>query len=243
MNDMENGKRRALRWSKEARDLVREDIRSDGKDLSKLLTQLVAISGNPRWACRRFARRLGLKAGRKQRAWNVQERQRLLKLLDLHPVKEISRLMHRSESSIWHMLQRLGANAQMGKDSFTKHTLAKLLHVRPDKIQQWIAQGWLKARSIEISQGVRVVIDAAEFCDFCRKHARDVVGNRLSQERLDFVYHFVFPPSHAELLPVRDSKKERSAYAAQMNEEQFDEADITGPRNPGNDDDFLGRTA
>ena len=240
---MENGKRHALRWSKEARDLVREDIRSGGKDLSKLLTQLVAISGNPRWACRRFARRMGLKSRRNQRGWNVQEQQRLLKLLDLHPVKEIARLMHRSESSIWHMLQRLGANAQMGKDSFTKHTLAKLLHVRPDKIQEWIARGWLKARSIEISQGVRVVIDAAEFCDFCRKHARDVVGNRLSQERLDFVYYFVFPPSHAELLPVRDSKKERSAYSAQMNAEDFDQRPPVSSNGSFADEDFLDRTA
>ena len=240
---MENGKRQALRWSKEARDLVREDIRSGGKDLSKLLTQLVAISGNPRWACRRFARRMGLKSRRNQRGWNVQEQQRLLKLLDLHPVKEIARLMHRSESSIWHMLQRLGANAQMGKDSFTKHTLAKLLHVRPDKIQEWIVRGWLKARSIEISQGVRVVIDAAEFCDFCRKHARDVVGNRLSQERLDFVYHFVFPPSHAELLPVRDSKKERSAYSAQMNAEDFDQRPPVSSNDSFADEDFLDRTA
>ena len=240
---MENGKRHALRWSKDARELVREDIRSGGKDLSKLLTQLVAISGNPRWACRRFARRMGLKSRRNQRAWNVQEQQRLLKLLDLHPVKEIARLMHRSESSIWHMLQRLGANAQMGKDSFTKHTLAKLLHVRPDKIQEWIVRGWLKARSIEISQGVRVVIDAAEFCEFCRKHAMDVVGNRLSQERLDFVYHFVFPPSHAELLPVRDSKKERSAYSAQMNAEDFDQEPPVSSNDSFADEDFLDRTA
>ena len=37
----------------------------------------------------------------------------------------------------------------------------------------------------------------------------------LNKERLDFVYRFVFPPSHAELLPVRDSKKEREAYEQQ----------------------------
>jgi len=60
--------------------------------------------------------------------------------------------------------------------------------------------------------------EAEDFCEFCRKHTRDVVGNRLTEERLDFVYHFVFPPSHAELLPVRESKKERNAYGAQMEE-------------------------
>jgi hypothetical protein len=34
---------------------------------------------------------------------------------------------------------------------------------------------------------------------------------------LEFVRNFVFPPSHAELLPVRAAKKERAAYDAQVN--------------------------
>ena len=33
---------------------------------------------------------------------------------------------------------------------------------------------------------------------------------------LNFVQAFVFPPSHAELLPVRESKKERAAYDEQV---------------------------
>ena len=143
----------------------------------------------------------------------------MLKLIDLHPVKEISKLLRRSQSSIWHMLQRLGANAKMGKDSFTKYTLAVALHLRPEKVEDWIARGWLKTREIETGRGRHMVIEAEDFCKFCREHARDVVGNRLTEERLDFVYHFVFPPSHAELLPVRESKKERIAYKALFNED------------------------
>jgi hypothetical protein len=46
-----------------------------------------------------------------------------------------------------------------------------------------------------------------------------VVGNRLSKERIEFVYHFAFPPSHAELLPVRQSKKERAAYEQRLRQE------------------------
>jgi hypothetical protein len=42
------------------------------------------------------------------------------------------------------------------------------------------------------------------------------VGNRLNIERLDFVQTFVFPPNHAELLPVRSAKKEHYAYEEQM---------------------------
>ena len=43
-----------------------------------------------------------------------------------------------------------------------------------------------------------------------------MVGNRLDRDRLEFVRNFVFAPSHAELLPVRESKKERAAYEVQI---------------------------
>jgi hypothetical protein len=217
LGDLEGGNsRRQFRWSKVARDLVRANMNASGAELSALVTQLIEESGNPRWACRRFVGRMGVRSKRSQRTWTTQEQQRLLKLIDLHPVKEISRLMRRSQSSIWHMLQRLGANAKMGKDSFTKYTLAVALHVRREKIEDWIARGWLKARELETGRSKRVVIDAEAFCEFCRKHTRDVVGNRLTEERLDFVYQFVFPPSHATLLPVRESLKESNAYQEQM---------------------------
>src|SRR6185369_14422519 len=113
---------------------------------------------------------MGIQARRPYRMWSEQEQQRLLKLIDLHPVNEIARLMRRSQSSIWHMLQRMGANAKMGKDSFTVYTLAKALHVRPEKIQEWISRGWLNARQVETGKAVRVIIEAEDFCEFCRKH-------------------------------------------------------------------------
>lgn len=220
MGDVHDGmSRREFRWSKVARDLVRANINAAGDELSALLTKLEQESGYPRWACRRFARRMGVKSRRSYRTWTVSEQQRLLKLIDLYPINEVAKLMRRSESSIWHMLYRLGANAKMGKDCFTKGTLAVALHVRPDTVEGWIDRGWLKATEIEMGRGKRVVIQAEDFCEFCRTHTKDVVGNRLTKERLDFVYHFAFPPSHAELLPVRESKKERNAFEEQLQDE------------------------
>ena len=134
------------------------------------------------------------------------------------------------------MLYRLGANAKMGKDSFTKYTLASALQVRPEKVEEWIASGWLERRDIAVGAGKRTVIDADAFCDFCKKHAKDVVGNRLSKERLEFVYHFVFPPSHAQLLPVRESKKEREAFETQW-EEPDRETTGFGPKSSEGEDD------
>ena len=219
MGDAHDGKpRREFRWSKAARDLVRANMNAAGNELSSLLTKLEGESGNPRWACRRFVRRMGVKSRRAYRVWTEPEQQRLLKLIDLHPINEVSKLMRRSESSVWHMLYRLGANAKMGKDSFTKYTLAVALHIRPETVEGWINRGWLRATEMETGHGKRVVIQAEDFCEFCKEHTKDVVGNRLSKERLDFVYHFAFPPSHAELLPVRESKKERTAYDAHLME-------------------------
>ena len=169
---------------------------------------------------------MGIRSKRPQRSWTSPEQQRLLKLIDLHPVSEIARLMRRSRSSIWHMWHRLDANANLGKGGFTKYTLAVVLNVEVQRIENWIARGWLKGREIESGQARRTIILAEDFCDFCRKHTKDVIGNRLSKERLDFVCHFVFPPGHAEL-PVRESKKERNACDAQAKDKDEDE-----PENP-----------
>lgn len=54
------------------------------------------------------------------------------------------------------------------------------------------------------------------------------------------MYHFAFPPSHAELLPVRDSKKERLAYEAQVTEHS---SPTTFGPNPEEDSDDIGRIA
>jgi hypothetical protein len=237
------GVRPKYRWSKAARDLIRANMNVAGKELSALLTRLVEESGNPRWACRRFLRHMGIRARRPHRAWTVSEQQRLLKLLDLHPVQEIARLLRRSESSIWHMLQRLGANAKMGKDSFTKYSLAVALHVRPEKVEEWITRGWLNSRELGTGQLKRTVIDAEDFCEFCRRHTKDIVGNRLHKERLEFVYHFVFPPSHSELLPVRQSKKERAAFEVRTKRLAEDRGRTTDPEDLEADDAVLEQSA
>ena len=160
------------------------------------------------------------------------------------PMTCFATILRRSQSSVWHALYRMGASAAMGRDSFTKNTLASALHVSPTQIETWINRGWLKAREVQTGQIKRVIIAAEDFCEFCRAHTKDVVGNRLSKERLDFVYHFAFPRSHAELLPVRESKKERSAYETQVREEgNLGESAGFDPAKADDEDDTLGRIA
>lgn len=224
VNDAGNGQ---VRWSKEARDAVRryledERIRQDAgapmkcRALSDLITTLVSISGNSRDVCRRFARRFGVTVCRKHRAWTMAEQQRLLDLIVINPPKEVAKMLNRSTGSVRTKLRRLGATAQMGREWFTKRTLAEALHVSVGKIQQWIERGWLKSRLVETGKLTKEVIAPNDFTEFCKQHREQVIGPRLNYERLEFVRLFVFPPSHTELLPVRESKKEREAFQGQV---------------------------
>jgi hypothetical protein len=191
----------------------------DAHVIKSLITKLAEISGNPRSACWRFARLSGLTAKRNYRPWTTVEQQKLLDLIASHSLAEVTLLLRRSATSVRAMLHRLGASARMGQDWFTKRALAEALHVRSEEVQKWIDRGWLKSRILATSGLKREVIDAEDFCQFCKQHRSEIVGRRLNLERLSFVQTFVFPPSHMELLAVREAKKEQAAYDTQLKKE------------------------
>src|SRR5262249_11896741 len=111
------------------------------------------------------------------------------------------------------------------------------------QIEAWISRGWLTAKEVAAGKLKRVIITGEDFCDFCKQHTKDVVGNRLTKERLDFVYRFAFPPGHAELLPVRERKQERNAHKARMAEEEIDENPPRfAPKSVVDEDDSCDRT-
>ena len=194
----------------------RQSVQSD---LKALITRLVQVSGNPRDACWRFARQAGIASKQAYRPWTRKEQQKLLDLIAIHPVHEVTLLLRRSSASVRSMLQRLEATAKMGQDWFTKYTLAEALHVRADDVQKWIDCGWLICRTVQTGRLTKQIIEADDFCTFCKEHRSEILGRRLNADRLSFVQTFVFPPSHMELLPVRESKKERAAYEEQMKKE------------------------
>lgn len=218
-------RRRTFRWPKEARELVRIHLhaqraqprgRKSDDEVRVLVTKLVEVSCNPRDACWRFMRQSGIAGKRSYCQWPARAQQKLLDLIAVQPLPEVAIAMRRSPSSVRSMLHRLGAGARMGQDWFTKYTLAVALHTRAEEVQRWISLGWLKCRVVWTGKLQREIIDADDFSEFCKRHGKEVVGRRLNVDRLNFVQSFVFPPSHAELLPVRESKKERAAYEEQM---------------------------
>lgn len=240
-------KRRAFRWSGAAREAARAYLNArrhsgDSRqgipaDLKSLIAKLVEVSGNPRDACLRFVRQFGIGEKQSYREWTNNEQQKLLDLIASHPLHEVTLLLRRSPASVRCMLRRLGANARMGQDWFTKYSLAEALHVRAEQVQKWIQRGWLKCRIVQTGRLKKAIIDAADFCEFCKRHRTEIVGRRLNSDRLSFVQTFVFPPSHMELLTVREAKKEQAEYEAQMTKEDSSVAPEFEP------EDDLGITA
>jgi hypothetical protein len=229
LEDNQSMRRRVFRWSGAARETARaylnarkyvqESQQGMPVNLKALLARLVEVSGNPRDACRRFVRQIGIRDKQSYRPWTNKEQQKLLDLIASYPLHEVALLLRRSPASIHSMLRRLGANGRMGQDWFTKYTLAEALHVRAEEVQRWIDRGWLKCRIVQTGRLKKEIIDAADFCEFCKRHRTEIVGRRLNPDRLSFVQTFVFPPSHMELLTVRETKKEQAEYEAQMKKE------------------------
>lgn len=209
-DDEDVHERRVLHWSKEARDLVREykeratrNLTQTGSEQRLLVARLGEVSGNPRDACLRFLYQSGVRHKRAYREWTKREQQRLADLVTTMAVDEAAKALGRPLGSVRSMLYRLGVGASRGRDWFTKFSLSRALHTRPEEIQKWIDRGWLKARAIESSGTKTTVIYSDDFCDFVKRHGREAVSRRLNHDALWFVQNYVFPPSHAELLDVR----------------------------------------
>jgi hypothetical protein len=199
-----------------------------GSDKEQILSKLVRFSGNPRDACLRFLRRLGVAEKRSYREWTTREQQRLIELIDDVPVEEAARILRRPPASVRSMLHRLGFGARQSREWFTVSLLAQALHVGRDEVRKWVDRGWLHCRVVQ-AQSVKVqIIDADEFCSFVKNYGREVVGNRLSHEGLAFVRDYVFPRSHADLLSVRGpynkAPKEGTAKPISSAPEGFEES-------------------
>ncbi len=224
-------KRRKFCWSGEVWQLIsdhRQRIEKSGNsrrdDRAEVLSKLVQISGNPRDACLRFLRRLGMAEKRSYRGWTTREQQRLIDLLEDVPVEEAARILRRPAASVRSMLHRLGLGVRQSREWFTVSLLAQALHIGRDEVHKWVDRGWLQCRVVQ-AQSVRMqIIDADDFCSFIKNHGRQVIGNRLSYEGLAFVRDYVFPRSHADLLSVRGPyNKAPSSATLEANPDDFEE--------------------
>jgi hypothetical protein len=122
---------RAFLWPQQAIELVTIHHETTGSDLGNLITQLVQISGHPRDACWRFARKQGITAKPKPcyRRWSEAQDQQLLGLIEKHSVAVVASILQRSKVAIWNRLTRLGVTARKGPRNFSWSAKAKNLIV------------------------------------------------------------------------------------------------------------------
>ena len=229
MGDLKPRKKaRAFKWSQAARDAVRASINASGVELNRLITMISQETGNPRDACLRFARQLGVNSKRPYRRWSKREQADLEHLLELYPVRTVAMKLRRRIHQIYGMCRRLGISAKARKESLSMYALARLLHKRPQIVRRWIESGALQAENEGTTNVPRHMVSQESLKRFCKDHAELIAGDRISHERLKFLFEYVFPRPHNDLLPVRESKKERAAYAEQMSyEEQENEFNLT----------------
>jgi hypothetical protein len=213
-----SGQRRSFKWSKEARDLVRANLHAKADEFSGLLSDLEGLTGNPRDACSRFARAMGVKYKKPYRVWSSGESEKLVEYSESRSRSDIATTLHRSRKAIELKQRSLGITATMQKDGFSKHHLAELLHIRPRTIQTWVDKGWLPATIGGTPRLGRILIAAEDFIQFCRKYPEAIHQRRINQARLEFVFRFAFPPHHSGLFTVREAKKEHAAYEEQVGE-------------------------
>lgn len=196
----------------------------------QLIARLAKLSGNPRDACLRYLRRLGMVEKRSYREWTKPEQQRLVDLLDSVPAQEAARILRRPIASVRSMLHRLGLGVRQSREWFTPSLLAQSLHISREEVNRWVARGWLQCRAIATS-GVRLrTIDPDDFCEFIKQHGREVVGRRLTYDGLLFVRNYVLPPKHAEMLSVRGPYKKRPSSVSDYDNE-IGEADALNDDN------------
>lgn len=229
MGDLSSaGRPRSFKWSQAARDAVRNNLNARGPELRDLISRIAQETGNPRDACLRFARQLGIKAKRPYRRWSKREQDDLEHLLELYPVRTVALKLRRQIHQIYGMCRRLGISAKARKESLSMYALARLLHKRPQIVRRWIDNGALQAENEGTAKVPRHMVSQDSLRRFCQDHPELIAGDRISQERLKFIFEYVFPRPHNDLLPVQESKKERAAYAQQMSaEEREDEFNLT----------------
>lgn len=246
-------RRRVFCWSREATQLIckyKERLRATPQiasvDKAQLVQKLMELSGNPRDACLRFLRRLGLVEKRSYREWTKPEQQRLIELIDRVPVEEAARILRRPAASVRSMLHRLGLGARQSREWFTLSLLAQALHISRDEVERWVSRGWLKCRAVQ-TNGLKIrIIDPEDFCEFVKRHGREIVGRRLTYDTLLFVRNYVLPPKHAEILSVRGTYKKggRDCTGKEINrEDSTEKADLLGPEMSDDDEDVLRETA
>jgi hypothetical protein len=216
-------------WGPDARALAAQAQMLTGIKLDQLVRRLQRQTGRSREACWRFVLRAGLKTRDEHRRWTQEEIETLREKLSTHSVDETARMLHRTPNAIRCALRRNDLKVKdIRCDVMSVNSLAKILRVRKTEIHTWIEKEWLQATTQITGKRQTHVITPEAFRALYTHHLRDLLKQKRIQNVALFeaFYNFCFVPKHTigtQLLTVRRDKRERAAFAATQDEEDFEE--------------------
>jgi hypothetical protein len=163
---------RSFRWPTLAVEVIRANIDAAGPDLNELITVIAALSGNPRAACWRFARRHGLNAKRGFRRWTKKELRILEERLHVHDVKRVAAELGRPRKHVYAKIGNSEIPYRRRADLLTVTELAFFLRSSPSVVQRWIKRGLLEAENEGTDNTRRPVISIDHLSRFFDQHQK-----------------------------------------------------------------------
>ena len=224
------------KWGSEAIALAEQAKVLSGNKLAQLVRRLQRQTGRPQEECWRFVIKYGIKAEVDYRRWHQEELDEARELLTKYSVEEVAKRLNRSPKALRNALHRRQLSVrEIRCDCFSLESLAQILHVRRSEIAGWIEQGWLQATVTKQGSRTSYRITPEALSALYKHHLQDLLKRRIPNHSLFEAYvQYCFSPKHTtgeQLLEVRRDKRERDAFAALHNGEDFspdDEEDGDG---------------
>ena len=188
-------KPRIFKWSRTARQAILANLNASGRELRKLITEISQQTGNPRDACLRFARQLGLKAKQRYRKWTADEHKKLENELEVHKVRKVAIRLGRTPTQVYGMMHRLGISGKKLTDKLSLYAVARAISKHPQVVRQWIRCGALEAENEGTERVPRWMISQANLQRFEKKHRKLIAASHVDRVRLRFICGYVFPVS------------------------------------------------
>jgi hypothetical protein len=179
-----------------------------------LCEQLMALTGHDKDACWRFLKKHGVSrpgAG-KRKEFGEERANSIIEYVSEHGVQAATKRFHCEPKTIYNLYQRYGYSIRQTGETFSLRQICSFLCVRRSQVLRWIEEGLLSVRKDKCDSRTYYAIHPDELRKFCTKNRELLVTRRLSPTRIEFLREYVFAPKHADLLRVRESKKEEEAY-------------------------------
>lgn len=141
-------------------------------DISDVISHMARVTGYKRYLIGFQAKRLGLVFIR-QRAWTAEEIEQLREMAGTMYVRRIAQKLRRSDLSVKCKLHELGVRNEMF-DSYSVVQLSQVFGVNHQKVDRWIAKGWL---SVDADKRV----PEAAVVRFVRNHLDEIELRRVDE--------------------------------------------------------------